>query len=146
MATLRERLVAAAAAAYNADPPDGVPELQVTRVLPYRADQLPATALYRRTEGVQPIHGRGGGSRERRLELTLEHRAGDEADLEPLLSHATAVLDGAALADGDGPVSTDVVEVGTDWETAVTGDGVFVLARQRFSAAFQTGRGTQETR
>lgn len=141
---MRQRAIAAALLELNADRPQGVPSVAAKRRMPYRPDELPASAVYRAREVLEDIHGRQGGSRIRTLAMVIEHRATTEEALEPMLANATASLEGNRLIDDEGPISTEIEEELTEWDLVeISAEAEFALARQRFLVSYQTARGSQ---
>lgn len=142
MATLRERIIAAALTALNTGRPADVPEATRLKTTPYEATQLPAMTIYPVREDVEDVGGRFGPIVKRALTLRIECRAtGEPVDqkLDPLLAWATKALSGNNL----GGLVIDIAEIGTEWAVEPA-EAVHGIALVDFTALYATKTNDQE--
>lgn len=142
MATLRERIIAAALTALNTGRPPGVPEATRLKTTPYEPLQLPAMTIYPVREDVEEVGGRFGPIVSRTLTFRVECRAtGEPVDqkLDPLLAWATKALAGNNL---NGLV-IDIAEIGTEWAVEPA-EAVHGIALVDFTALYATKTNDQE--
>jgi hypothetical protein len=145
--TIREQIVASAAAALASGAPPGVPAPIRTRLDSPSADQLPAFTVYQASETVEPMHDYrlGRASRgpivKRSVLLTVEvitkAGAGAEPDkaADPILAWATKAL--AAAENFGGLANNPADEVGTKFEYE-QGETSFCRATMTFRIQYQS--------
>jgi len=145
VATMREQILDAVVAAFNAARPVGVPMAERKRLKVAELDALPLIDVATLEESKEPIGGRTGPTVRRRLRIVLRFWvAGDapEVTADPMVAHATAALEGNRLG---GLTLDGLEELAIRWTDEV-GEFTYGVAEMEFLAEYMTKRQDQEVK
>ena len=144
MASIRERIVAAAVVALNTGAPVGVPQAERERLAAVDPNvDLPSIIVFPVHDVPEQVGGDGGPLVRSRLTLTVECRAAGTASVrpsqatDPLFVWVVKTLVGTRLPDGSGGFLTHFINQGETTFSYEQGEAPYCLAAIEMTAVYQ---------